>query len=162
MSPDSEAFSNVSVFENEGFRFRSLQCGREVKTYRKRCVFKWTRISVVQAIVTGHCCVLCDASQGSLSLGISNIMNPTSRSEMGKFNRLRKVNFLLSYMISTIKVKRKGVQTREGDQNALVTWIGVPNPLRHKFPYDVYFRRSGPDLKTCGLRLFAAGPVSLG
>ena len=45
MSPDSEAFSNVSVFENEGLRFRSLQCGREVKTHRKR----WC---VVQALVS--------------------------------------------------------------------------------------------------------------
>ena len=50
MSPDSEAFSNVSVSENEGLRFRSLQCGREVKTYRKRCVFKWKHISVVEAL----------------------------------------------------------------------------------------------------------------
>ena len=50
MSPNSEAFSNVSVFEIEGLRFRSLQCGREVKTHRKRCVFKWKRISVVQAL----------------------------------------------------------------------------------------------------------------
>ena len=41
--PDSEAFSNVSVSENEGLRFRSLQCGREVKTYRKRT-------SVVEAL----------------------------------------------------------------------------------------------------------------
>ena len=43
MRPDSEAFSNVSVSENEGLRFRSLQCGREVKTYRKRT-------SVVEAL----------------------------------------------------------------------------------------------------------------
>ena len=35
-----DAFSNVSVSENESFRFRSLQCGLEVNTYRKRCVFK--------------------------------------------------------------------------------------------------------------------------
>ena len=26
--------------KKEGLRLRSLQCGREVKTYRKRCVFK--------------------------------------------------------------------------------------------------------------------------
>ena len=38
ISPDSEAFSNVSVSENEGHRFRSLQCGREVKTYNENAL----------------------------------------------------------------------------------------------------------------------------
>ena len=38
ISPDSEAFSNVSVSENEGLRFRSLQSGREVKTYNENAL----------------------------------------------------------------------------------------------------------------------------
>ena len=49
MSPDSEAFSTVSVSENEDLRFRSLQCGREVKMYGKQYIFKCKRISVVEA-----------------------------------------------------------------------------------------------------------------